>query len=117
MRWKFLSKYPLNCHEESKNYTEFIDLSTTTKTNFIKIVYMNNISSFIPFNESILQNLETKSGNFPKIEQKTVRNNQKGDSINTIHPLKSNLKKFSRKLKTLLRYWKKLKLNDKGILV
>ena len=122
----FLSRYPLSFHEASKSYNNFIDLSSTTKTiNAIKTVYTNNISSFIPFNKLLLQNFQTKSAGSPKIELKTVINDQKVDSIigsvyeaavNKIHPLKSNLNSFSRKSKILLRYWKQLKLNNKVIL-
>ena len=38
-------------------------------------------------------------------------------ALNKILKLKSSLNNFSRKSKTLLRYWKQLKLNNKGILV
>lgn len=70
--------------------------------------------------------LEIKSSDLPKILPEVSLNDHKLDSIiesvyqtavNKIRPLKSNLNNFSRKSKTLLRYWKKLKLNDKGILI
>ena len=67
-----------------------------------------------------------KSADLPKIDPKTVINDQKVDSIidpaykavvNKISPLKSNLNNFSRKSKILLRYWKLLQFNNKGIVV
>ena len=70
--------------------------------------------------------LKLKSSDLPRNVLETLLNDQKLDSIinpvyravvDKIHPLKSNLNNFSRKSKTLLRYWKKLKLNDKGILI
>ena len=73
-----MSRHPLNFHNDNKNYTTFIDLSSTAKTtNAMKIVYTSSISSFNLFIESILQNLETKLVNLPKIEPKLVINDQK----------------------------------------
>ena len=122
-----MSRYSLKFHEDIKNYTKFNVLSSATKTiNAVKTVYTSNILSFISFNESVLQNFEMKSADLPKIDPKTVINDQKVDSIidpaykavvNKISPLKSNLNNFSRKSKILLRYWKLLQLNNKGIVV
>ena len=122
-----LSRHPLNFHSDNKNYTTFIDLSSTAKTtNAMKIVYTSSISSFNLFTESILQNLETKLVNLPKIEPKLVINDQKvyliigpvyEAVVDRIYQLESNLNSFSEKSTILLRYWKQLKLNNKGILV
>ena len=92
----------------------------------MKIVYTSSISSFNLFIESILQNLETKLVNLPKLEPKLVINDQKvyliigpvyEAVVDKIYQLESNLNSFSEKSKILLRYWKQLKLNNKGILV
>ena len=122
-----LSRYALNFHKDNKYYTAFIDLSSITKTiNAMKTVYTGNISSFTSVIESVLQNLEIKSVGLPKIEPKIKINDQKAYLIigpvyeavvKKVYQLESNLNSFSRKSTTLLRYWKQIKLNNKGILV
>ena len=47
----------------------------------MKTIYTNNISPFIPLNESILQNFDIKSADIPKVGPRTVINYQRVYSI------------------------------------
>ena len=122
----FLSRHP-NFPETIDSYTEKVDLSKVSSLiNSIQLINNENITTFVPYTESIVNKISFEASDHPGIDICDLISTQKSDPVIRpiyekvwckTYPSKTEYKNLSRKSKLILRYWKSLSISKQGVLI